>query len=418
MKFLHAADLHLDSPLHGLERYEGAPVEQIRGATRRALLRLIDLALREEVAFVLIAGDLYDGDWKDYNTGLFFNAQIARLREARIRVFIIAGNHDAASQLTKHLRRPEHVQFLSDKKPETVCLEEIGVAIHGQGFARREVPEDVSAKYPSALAGFFNIGLLHTSATGRPGHDTYAPCTVEGLLAKGYDYWALGHVHTREVLHERPFIVFPGNLQGRHIREVGAKGCTLVTVEGGAVVSVEHRDTDVLRWGVCGVDAAGVCDGESVIDRVRVAIGQELGRHGGLPLALRVNLFGACEAHPALCADRERWVAEVRSAATELGEVWIEKVRLRTSQPGDLAAMLCRDDPLARLVRTINDLEATPELLDGFLGELDELKRKLPAELRLGDQIFALNDAAKRQQCLEEVRQLLLPRLLSLAEAQ
>src|SRR6202011_3159455 len=137
-KFLHAADIHLDSPLKGLERYEGAPVEQIRKATRRALENLVQLAVMEKVDFVLIAGDLYDGDWKDYNTGLFFLAQMARLRSAEIKVFILSGNHDAANQLTKHLRPPENVRFLSDRKPETVRLDEIGVAIHGQGFAKRE----------------------------------------------------------------------------------------------------------------------------------------------------------------------------------------------------------------------------------------------------------------------------------------
>jgi exonuclease SbcD len=417
MKFLHVADIHLDSPLHGLERYEGAPMSQIRRSTRQALERVVDLALLEEATFVLIAGDLYDGDWKDYNTGLFFTAQMARLRDAKIRVFIISGNHDAASQLTKHLRPPQNVRFLSTREPETVHLEDIGVAIHGQGFARREVPDDVSAKYPSAVPGCFNIGLLHTSAAGRPGHDTYAPCTVDGLLAKNYEYWALGHVHAREVLHCDPFIVFPGNIQGRHIRETGAKGCTLVTVEGGRAVSAEHRDTAVLRWCVCQVDATGGCDAESVIDRVRTGISQELSRNEGLPLAVRVNIFGACEAHPALCAAPEKWIAEVRNAATDLGEVWIEKVKLQTSHQHDLATILGRDDPLARLVRTIHELEATPELLDRFLGELDDLKRKLPSVLREGEQLVALNDPGKRKQCLEEVRQLLLPRLLAIPEA-
>ena len=276
MKFLHVADIHLDSPLRGLERYASAPVSQMRESTRQALREVVDLALRQEVTLVLIAGDLYDGDWKDYNTGLFFSAQMARLRDAGIKAFIISGNHDAASQLTKHLRPPENVQFLSTHEPETVLLEDIGVAIHGQGFARRSVVEDISVKYPMAAPGYFNIGMLHTSANGRPGHDTYAPCTVNGLLGKNYEYWALGHVHTREVLHEDPFIIFPGNIQGRHIRETGPKGCRLVTVEDGRAISAEHCDTAVLRWSVCAVDAAGGCDAETVIDRVRTHISQEV----------------------------------------------------------------------------------------------------------------------------------------------
>src|SRR5829696_667564 len=135
LKFLHAADVHLDSPLRGLERYDGAPVEEIRGAARRAFENLVDLALAEEVAFLLLAGDLYDGDWKDYNTGLFFAAQMRRLEEAGTPVFVISGNHDAASQITRVLRPPDNVKVFSTRKPETVELKGLEVALHGQGFA-------------------------------------------------------------------------------------------------------------------------------------------------------------------------------------------------------------------------------------------------------------------------------------------
>jgi DNA repair exonuclease SbcCD nuclease subunit len=107
IRFLHAADIHLDSPLTGLERYEGAPVEELRGATRRALENLVELAIERELDFVLIAGDLYDGDWKDHNTGLFFVDRMNRLREAAIPVVIISGNHDAANRMTRSLRRPD-----------------------------------------------------------------------------------------------------------------------------------------------------------------------------------------------------------------------------------------------------------------------------------------------------------------------
>jgi DNA repair exonuclease SbcCD nuclease subunit len=415
MKFLHVADIHLDSPLHGLERYEGAPVERIRSATRQALERVVELALEEEVAFVLIAGDLYDGDWKDYNTGLFFSKQMARLREIGARVFVITGNHDAASNLTRHLRLPEHVRMLSDKKPETVIVEELGVAIHGQGFAARKVLEDLSAAYPPPVKGALNLGLLHTSATGHPAHDTYAPCTIEGLVARGYDYWALGHVHTRAVLHRDPWIVFPGNIQGRHIREPGAKGCSLVTVAGGRIAEVEHRACDVLRWGECRVDASGAADAEAVIDRVCHGLRAEWQRGGGVPLAVRVRIAGPCEAHPALCAAPEKWLAEVRNVASEVGEIWIEKVKIETTHQHDLADLLSRDDPMARLVRSIYEMEATPALLDPFLPELEPLKRKLPAELHEGDELAALSTPEKRRQVLEEVRQLLLPRLLALS---
>src|SRR6185503_917708 len=185
MKFVHAADLHLDSPLRGLARYEGAPVDEVRGATRRAFQNLIELCLDEGAAFLLIAGDIYDGDWKDYCTGLFFLNQLARLRAADIDVVLIRGNHDAQSQITKHLRFPENVHELAVNAPSSFDLPLHGVRVHGQGFRTRAVTDDLAAGYPDATRGLFNIGLLHTAVGGRPGHENYAPCRLPTLLAKG-----------------------------------------------------------------------------------------------------------------------------------------------------------------------------------------------------------------------------------------
>ena len=246
-KFIHAADIHLDSPLRGLEQYEGAPVQEIRDAARRALANLVDLAIDQEVAFVLIAGDLYDGDWRDYNTGLYFVDQVRRLREANIPLYLISGNHDAANRMTRTLRMPDNVTFFSADAPETALIPELDVAIHGQSFATAAVYEDLSEGYPVAKSGYFNVGVLHTCASGREGHDRYAPCSLEGLKAKGYDYWALGHIHIREILSEQPIIAFSGNIQGRHIKETGAKGCLLVTVNDDQSMQADFRALDCKR---------------------------------------------------------------------------------------------------------------------------------------------------------------------------
>ena len=171
--------------------------------------------------------------------------------------FLLRGNHDARSVITRNLKLPANVREFSSRTCETILLPEIGVALHGRSFPNRAVPEDLSASYPAASTGMLNIGVLHTSAEDPGEHETYAPCSVAALTLKGYDYWALGHIHARRVLSERPWIVFPGNLQGRHPKESGAKGCTLVTVEDGAVAAVEHRAVDVLRWTTLEVDAGG-----------------------------------------------------------------------------------------------------------------------------------------------------------------
>ena len=226
MKIIHAADLHIDSPLRGLEKYEGAPVDAIRIAPRQALRNLVDLAIEESAQIVLIAGDLYDGDWRDFNTGLFFVNEIARLVSAGVHVFIARGNHDAQSVITRSLKLPPNVHVFSADAAETKIVEHLGVAIHGRSFGQRAEYENLAASYPKPAPGLLNVGVLHTSLSGFSDHEPYAPCDVVQLVNAGYDYWALGHIHHRTVISESPLIVFPGNLQGRHMRERGAKGCT------------------------------------------------------------------------------------------------------------------------------------------------------------------------------------------------
>jgi DNA repair exonuclease SbcCD nuclease subunit len=415
LKFLHAADLHLDSPLRGLERYEGAPIDEIRGASRRALENLVDLAIEEDVAFVLLAGDLYDGDWKDYNTGLFFTRQMVRLQEAGIGAYIVAGNHDAASQLTKALRPPKNVHIFSTRRPETVVAEEHGIAVHGQGYATRSVTEDLVRHYPMASPDLFNIGLLHTSLDGRPGHEPYAPCSIDSLRSRGYQYWALGHVHKREVVSEDPWIVFPGNIQGRHARETGPKGCSLVVVDEGEVTRVEHRTLDVVRWMECSVDLNDVVNLDEVYDRVGHALADAVVEAEERLLAVRLRLSGACPAHTRLRAERERVVNECRSLAGSLasGEIWIEKVVFDTRRAESEEAALARDDAFGGLLRSIRDLELDSARLSQLGEEVADLNAKLPLELRSGEAAFDPSDPDYIRECLEDAKALLLDRLLT-----
>ena len=223
-RFLHAADIHLDSPLIGLSDIEGRVAERIRTAPRAAFELLVEQAIEEEVNFLVIAGDLYDGTWRDYKTGLFFAEQMGRLNQARIPVFLLHGNHDAQSQITRPLVLPDNVNVFGIRKAETFQIEELSVALHGQSFRQAATTDNLVLGYPSPIDGAFNIGVLHTALGGMGEHANYAPCSLAELVAKGYDYWALGHVHQGQVLHEQPHVVFPGNLQGRHVRETGPKG--------------------------------------------------------------------------------------------------------------------------------------------------------------------------------------------------
>ncbi|MEZ5653110.1 MAG: DNA repair exonuclease [Burkholderiaceae bacterium] len=411
MRFLHCADIHLDSPLHGLERYEGAPVDEVRGSTRRAFDHLVEQAIRERVDFVVIAGDLYDGDWPDFNTGLYFAKRVAQLGESGIAVYVLRGNHDAASKLTRSLPLPANVHLFPDRAPRTFIDDSLGLAIHGQSFATAAVADDLAAGYPAWVRGYFNIGVLHTSLTGRPGHDNYAPTTEAILRAKGYDYWALGHVHAREVVARDPWVVYPGNTQGRHIREQGAKGCELVTVTDG-VITTTPLALDVLRWSELSIDVAGMADLDALFDRAATGVRHELAAADGRILGLRIRLHGQGAVHRALCA-RPELVAEQLRAVTldaSAGNAWLEKVDLRVRPALALERLAAGDDPIALLMRELRALQQDEARLGELAGEaLKELRHKLPADLR--DDTLRLDAPEVLLEILREAEDDLLARL-------
>jgi exonuclease SbcD len=412
LRFVHAADLHLDSPLRGLERYDGAPADRIRAASRAALENLVDLCIEERAAFLLIAGDVFDGDWRDYSTGLFFASRLSKLREAGVRVILARGNHDAASQITRHLELPENCVELGSDAPEAVELEDLGVTVFGQSFAAKVVTDDLASRYPERRDGAFSIGLLHTALTGRDGHAPYAPCRVETLIAKGYDYWALGHVHAREVVATDPHIVFPGNLQGRHVRETGEKGATLVTVENRRIVALEHRALDVVRWHKLVVDAGDAGDTDAVLERARGALEGARDSAGGRLVAARVVIGGSTGAHGEIGADPEGFENRLRMIANDLGDVWVERVRLETSAFLDYETLRQRDDALGLLARAIARARTDDAALLALSSGLDELRKQLPSELKTGDDALRLDDPVYLRAALDDVERFLLPLLL------
>lgn len=414
-KYIHAADIHLDSSLHGLERYEGAPVDEIRNATRRAFDNLIALAIDEEVAFVLLAGDLYDGDWKDYNTGLYFIERMNRLHAAGIKVFIVAGNHDAASQITKRLKFPDNVTMFKTRKPEQAIIAELNVAIYGQGFATRAVTEDLSQAYPQGDPQLFNIGLLHTCLDGKPGHEPYAPCTLDGLRSKGYQYWALGHVHNREVVSEEPWIVFPGNIQGRHIRETGNKGCSLVIVKNNEVEHIEHIDLDVMRWCVCELDVSGKETVDDIYSLLEDNLQQLLDNADGRPIAVRLILSGVSAAHSRLNLEREYWLQEYRALSNRLSGagIWLEKISIKTRLPVSADDLAAREDALGGLLGSIRAMELCEDDLNILADEVSSLRQKLPAEILGGEDNYDPIETEVLKDTLEDIKELLVSRLLS-----
>ncbi|MCY4187747.1 MAG: DNA repair exonuclease [Bryobacterales bacterium] len=380
-RFIHAADIHLDSPLKGLANLEGRAADLIRSATREAFEALVTRAVEERADFLIIAGDLYDGDWRDYQTGLFFVRQMGRLRDAGIPAYLIYGNHDAESKITRSLTLPDSTHVFPTRSPGTFRIDRIDVALHGQGFKERDTRANLARAYPPAVRGAFNIGILHTGLAGAEGHAPYAPCSLEELRQKGYDYWALGHIHKPEVLSEDPHVVFAGNLQGRHIREAGPRGAMLVTVEDGAVRALEHFHVDVVRWALVEVGLDGAESDYDANERIRAAIEKAVEEQSdGRLLACRIVLSGRTPAHDALLAARENLLAEAQAAAAALGDetAWTEKLLVQTARPAETAP----DPALAGALGDVTLAQQDEALLRDLREQIAPFVHKLPPEVR------------------------------------
>ncbi|KAE8755648.1 DNA repair exonuclease [Paraburkholderia madseniana] len=412
MKFIHAADIHLDSPLHGLSAYPDAPTAQLRSASREALSRLVDRAIEEEVAFLIIAGDLYDGDWRDHNTGIFFGQQMGRLRKAGIRVFLLYGNHDAENEMTKKLTLPDNVIPFSSRKPDLHKLDDLKVALHGQSFRDKAVVENLALGYRDPVQGYYNIGVLHTALEGYSAHANYAPCSRAELQAKGYDYWALGHVHEFQLWSEQSTIVFPGNLQGRHIREAGRRGAVLVTVENGHTI-VDRLFLDVLRWESVQVEAADCISMEDVARKVGVTLENLLSSDGHVPRAVRVTLTGQSPVHGVLFGKAKELRAEVLNQIAVIGneKLWLEKIKVATSPTLQSSDYHARMDAIADLQEILKEAANDPEFLALLNGDLQPFFGKVNSEVKEDVPLLALARSGNLSELVRHVSPALLMRL-------
>ncbi|WP_420474967.1 metallophosphoesterase family protein [Noviherbaspirillum sp. ST9] len=385
MRFIHAADIHLDSPLIGLSAYPDAPAQMLRSATRDAFTNLINEAIEQQVDFVVIAGDLYDGGWKDHNTGIYFCREMGRLKKAGIKAYVKFGNHDAESEMTKKLVLPDNVHTFESRKAHTFIIDELNVALHGRSFKDAATTENLSQSYPDPLPGMFNIGVLHTALGVQSTHANYAPCTLDELQAKGYQYWALGHVHEYQMWQGHSTIVFPGNLQGRHVRETGPRGAVLVTADETGVQKVERLFVDVLRWHSVNVDATSCSTMPEVVHAINREL-ETLVQSGppNMPSAVRITITGKTPVHGELFGMEAQLRAEVLACAAAIApeRLWIEKVKTATTASDETEAIRARGDALADLQEFFEQAQTDPDFLDSLKNDLMGLVSKAPLELQ------------------------------------
>jgi DNA repair exonuclease SbcCD nuclease subunit len=356
----------------------------VGNATRRAFVRIVDLCLEERVDALILAGDLYDGDQTSMKTARFLAEQIRRLHQAGIRVFIIRGNHDALSRITKELIFPDSVKIFGGRAEAVAVDRDAGhfpVAIHGLSFAQPHAPESLIAKYKPSVAGAVNIGIMHTSLAGAPGHDPYAPCSHADLHATGFQYWALGHVHKRSTVEGACSIVMAGMPQGRDINESGAKSVTLVTILDDRSIHIEERITSVAQFERVSVDTTGLEEWRDLIAAVTRALEQTRESVMSEHLVARLHLTGATALSWRIRRDLDLLKAEAYDRGTLIGGCWIEKLEVATHSPTETAGSSA--DPLVELRRLIEEEVLQSE---GFQTELlavaDELRAQLPQECR------------------------------------
>ena len=383
MRFIHTADIHLDSPLSGLAAYPDAPAAQLRNATRDAFCELVNRAIEEQIDFMVIAGDLYDGDWRDHNTGIFFCREMGRLRRAAIPVYVLFGNHDAASEMTRKLDLPDNVHCFAANKPQTFTLDALRVALHGQSFKHKETTDNLAAAYPPPVAGYYNIGVLHTALEGHTSHANYAPCSRAELHARGYQYWALGHVHEFVQWHGASVIVFPGNLQGRHIRETGRRGAVLVEVDRIGHTTVERLFIDVLRWEALRIDAADCTSLLDVARHIGRALEALLERDSHVPRAVRITVHGRTAAHGELFGLESQLRNEVlaRIASIDNARLWLEKVKLETDTLLEPAISGQHFDAFSDLQEILREAGQDAEFLQQLTTDLGAFTARMPHEL-------------------------------------
>ncbi|MCY2940345.1 MAG: DNA repair exonuclease [Planctomycetota bacterium] len=422
IRFIHAADIHLDSPLKGLANRHNLPTDKILAATRDALVNLVTLEIEEKVDFVLLAGDIYDGDPEDLKANFHFNQQIGRLNQKNIKVVMITGNHDAKSKISKPLSPPKNLAILSAHQPESCEITKEGeviAIIHGQGFLNQAETRNLASTYPAPVAGKLNIGILHTSLDGREGHANYAPTTTNELINKGYSYWALGHVHTREVVNEKPYIIFPGNIQGRHIRETGAKGCYLVTFNDNREAQLEFKPLDVFRWEAITVNLDGIEEESDFEGRLAETVESKKLPFNEIPHGIRIILKGNTSLHSWLICSQNRISENIQGIfdGISAGTLFLEQIKVETSDESTAPKNeALGEDALSILKQEIDKLKKNPKDLEKLLKEtpLAKLNKEIPGDWKAKDDTTAIQPM--NAGWLDEIFNELVPMIQTIAK--
>jgi DNA repair exonuclease SbcCD nuclease subunit len=372
--FIHAADLHLDTPFEGVGAISEDAARKLRDASLSALDRLTDLAVRREAAFVLLAGDLYDGPERGLRAEFRLRDAALRLERHGIPLFAVFGNHDPLDGWGAIREWPANTVFFGSQRVESRPVEREGrrlATIHGISFPTRQVRDNLALKFHRGSEEGLHIGLLHANVGASSAEDSYAPCSIADLAAADMDYWALGHIHTRsEFRAGRGWAVYPGNTQGRSFKpgELGPKGVTVVCVEDG--IRTEFEPVDSVRFDEFEADISSCGDIGALLDSLREGALRRSAEAGGREVLLRATLKGRGPLHAEL-----RLAGKLRAVLDTLREdgarlspqvFWVDL--LDSTRSGfERDQLRGRGDFAAELVDTVDRLLADDALLSAFV---------------------------------------------------
>ncbi|MFD0695880.1 exonuclease SbcCD subunit D [Paenibacillus sp. GCM10027628] len=386
LRFVHAADLHVDSPFKGMSALPERVRERIRESTFGALKELVTLAIDQQADFVLISGDVYDLTDRSLRAQIRFQRAMEQLAARDIPAYIIHGNHDPQDGRAAKLVWPAAVHFFACDRVETLDVEkpEHGVIaqVHGISYKTASVTDNLALQYKAADRSVYQIGLLHSNVDGDAGHDNYAPCSKQDLIAGSMNYWALGHIHTRNILNEQqPTIVYPGNTQGRSIRETGPRGCYVVDVQEDGRAELTFHALDQVRWFHEKLSVAGLQTEQELKDKLGEHIERIRSEADGRDAVVRFVLEGRGAVHALLRKGRalEELTAEFREDEAERSRfVWIESIEDRTGGEIDLEALQQEKSFLGDLLRYSKALREDDAALAAFAGEALAALQSLP----------------------------------------
>jgi DNA repair protein SbcD/Mre11 len=260
IRFIHCADLHLDSPFIGLKHLPAEIFDRIQNSTFAAFETLVKEAIQRRIDFMIISGDLFDEEDRSIRAQAKLLKQFNLLDQNGIPVYVIHGNHDHLGSFRLKLDMPGNVHIfgMETEVKELVTKSGATVKLAGFSYGTRHIRERRIIDYPRHVKADYVIGLLHGSeGSVHSSHEHYAPFTIKELKEKGYHYWALGHIHQRQILNTEPPIVYPGNIQGRHKKETGEKGCYLVDLHQQDAV-LEFIPTQDIIWKKIEVSLSGI----------------------------------------------------------------------------------------------------------------------------------------------------------------